>query len=34
MRFILTSKAFTGQIVAVDGGQHLSWKGAEGVAKT
>lgn len=28
MRFILANKAFTGQMVAIDGGQHLSWKGA------
>ena len=27
MRFILANKAFTGQTVAVDGGQHLSWRG-------
>lgn len=26
MRFILTCKAFTGQMLAVDGGQHLSWQ--------
>mgnify|MGYP006201074419 CR=1 FL=1 len=25
MRFILANKAFTGQMVAIDGGQHLSW---------
>jgi NAD(P)-dependent dehydrogenase (short-subunit alcohol dehydrogenase family) len=32
MRFILANKAFTGQMVAIDGGQHLSWKGIDGVA--
>jgi NAD(P)-dependent dehydrogenase (short-subunit alcohol dehydrogenase family) len=26
MRFILTCKAFTGQMLAVDGGQHLAWQ--------
>jgi hypothetical protein len=26
MRFILTCKAFTGQMLAVDGGQHLVWQ--------
>lgn len=26
MRFILSNKAFTGQMLAVDGGQHLSWR--------
>ena len=26
MRFILCCKAFTGQMLAVDGGQHLAWK--------
>ncbi len=26
MRFILASKAFTGQMLAVDGGQHLIWQ--------
>jgi NAD(P)-dependent dehydrogenase (short-subunit alcohol dehydrogenase family) len=31
MRFILANKAFTGQMVAIDGGQHLSWKGVDGV---
>lgn len=25
MRFILANKAFTGQMIAIDGGQHLSW---------
>ncbi len=30
MRFILANKAFTGQMVAIDGGQHLSWKGVDG----
>jgi NAD(P)-dependent dehydrogenase (short-subunit alcohol dehydrogenase family) len=25
MRFILSNKAFTGQMLAIDGGQHLSW---------
>ena len=29
MRFILANKAFTGQMLAIDGGQHLSWKGAD-----
>jgi NAD(P)-dependent dehydrogenase (short-subunit alcohol dehydrogenase family) len=28
MRFILTCKAFTGQMMAIDGGQHLSWQTA------
>jgi NAD(P)-dependent dehydrogenase (short-subunit alcohol dehydrogenase family) len=32
MRFILANKAFTGQMVAIDGGQHLSWKGVDAVA--
>ena len=31
MRFILANKAFTGQMVAIDGGQHLSWKGVDAV---
>ncbi len=26
MRFILANKAFTGQMLAIDGGQHLSWR--------
>ena len=26
MRFILSNKAFTGQMLAIDGGQHLSWR--------
>jgi NAD(P)-dependent dehydrogenase (short-subunit alcohol dehydrogenase family) len=26
MRFILTCKAFTGQMLAIDGGQHLIWQ--------
>jgi len=26
MRFILTCKAFTGQMLAIDGGQHLAWQ--------
>lgn len=26
MRFILICKAFTGQMLAIDGGQHLAWK--------
>jgi len=26
MRFILTCKAFTGQMLAIDGGQHLVWQ--------
>jgi len=26
MRFILSCKAFTGQMLAIDGGQHLAWK--------
>lgn len=26
MRFILTNKAFTGQMLAIDGGQHLNWQ--------
>ena len=26
MRFILTNKAFTGQMLAIDGGQHLIWQ--------
>jgi len=25
MRFIIANKAFTGQMIAVDGGQHLTW---------
>lgn len=25
MRFIIANKAFTGQMIAIDGGQHLSW---------
>lgn len=32
MRFILANKAFTGQMLAIDGGQHLSWKGVDAVA--
>ena len=32
MRFILANKAFTGQMVAIDGGQHLSWKGVDAAA--
>ena len=28
MRFILANKALTGQMLAIDGGQHLSWRGA------
>ncbi len=26
MRFIIENKAFTGQMLAIDGGQHLAWK--------
>jgi NAD(P)-dependent dehydrogenase (short-subunit alcohol dehydrogenase family) len=26
MRFILSSPAFTGQMLAMDGGQHLGWQ--------
>lgn len=26
MRFILANKAFTGQMLAIDGGQHLAWQ--------
>jgi NAD(P)-dependent dehydrogenase (short-subunit alcohol dehydrogenase family) len=26
MQFILTCKAFTGQMLAIDGGQHLTWR--------
>jgi hypothetical protein len=26
MQFILTCKAFTGQMLAIDGGQHLIWQ--------
>jgi len=29
MRFILTCKAFTGQMLAIDGGQHLAWQTAD-----
>ena len=29
MRFILSNKAFTGQMIAIDGGQHLSWRVGE-----
>lgn len=29
MRFILSNKAFTGQMLAIDGGQHLSWRVSE-----
>jgi len=29
MRFLLGCKAFTGQMLAVDGGQHLIWKGPD-----
>jgi NAD(P)-dependent dehydrogenase (short-subunit alcohol dehydrogenase family) len=29
MRFILGCKAFTGQMVAIDGGQHLNWSTAD-----
>ena len=29
MRFILANKAFTGQMLAIDGGQHLSWRVSE-----
>jgi NAD(P)-dependent dehydrogenase (short-subunit alcohol dehydrogenase family) len=29
MRFILTCKAFTGQMLAIDGGQHLIWQTAD-----
>jgi NAD(P)-dependent dehydrogenase (short-subunit alcohol dehydrogenase family) len=31
MRFILANKAFTGQMLAIDGGQHLSWRGIDAV---
>jgi NAD(P)-dependent dehydrogenase (short-subunit alcohol dehydrogenase family) len=26
MRFIISNKAFTGQMLAIDGGQHLNWQ--------
>ena len=26
MRYLLEAKAVTGQMIAVDGGQHLAWK--------
>ena len=26
LQFILTCKAFTGQMLAIDGGQHLAWQ--------
>ena len=29
LRFILACKSFTGQMLAVDGGQHLAWKSAD-----
>jgi NAD(P)-dependent dehydrogenase (short-subunit alcohol dehydrogenase family) len=29
LRFILACKAFTGQMLAIDGGQHLAWKTAD-----
>ncbi|MEM9141300.1 MAG: SDR family oxidoreductase [Pseudomonadota bacterium] len=29
MRFILENKAFTGQMLAIDGGQHLIWQGPD-----
>ncbi len=29
MRFLLSCKAFTGQMLAVDGGQHLVWQGPD-----
>ena len=29
LRFILGCKAFTGQMLAIDGGQHLAWKTAD-----
>lgn len=29
MRFLLACKAFTGQMLAVDGGQHLVWQGPD-----
>jgi len=29
LRFILGCKAFTGQMLAIDGGQHLSWQTAD-----
>lgn len=32
MRFILACKAFTGQMIAVDGGQHLIWQTPDVVA--
>ncbi|HUF86208.1 MAG TPA: SDR family oxidoreductase [Thermohalobaculum sp.] len=32
MRFILACKAFTGQMLAVDGGQHLNWQTPDVVA--
>ncbi len=33
MRFILANKAFTGQMLAIDGGQHVSWKGVEAACR-
>ena len=32
MRFILACKAFTGQMIAVDGGQHLNWETPDAVS--
>jgi len=29
LRFILACKSFTGQMLAVDGGQHLAWRSAD-----
>jgi hypothetical protein len=33
LRFILTASSMTGQMIALDGGQHLNW-GAPAVANT
>ncbi len=34
MRFILGNKAFTGQMLAIDGGQHLNWKTPDIIGNT
>ncbi len=30
IRFLLDTPSITGQMIALDGGQHLAWKGAGG----
>jgi NAD(P)-dependent dehydrogenase (short-subunit alcohol dehydrogenase family) len=33
VRFILAAPAMTGQMIALDGGQHLGWAQGDGLAK-